>query len=205
MGLGTHSPDQAGDGELPVFVDADVADVRQVGLILQPGAPVGDHRDGVGDVVCLVGVAGIVDAGGTDDLGDDDPLRPVDDEGAALGHQGEVPHEDLLLLDFLGFLVPQANLDLQRGGIGGVPGLALLHGVLGLLVHGEVDEGQLQVAGVVADGGNVPEDFPKAGVQEPLVRLLLNLQQVGHLQHFFMAGKALAQGFSVVYILYHCS
>ena len=68
-----------------------------------------------------------------------------------------------------------------------------------------VDEGQLQVAVIVPDGGYIPEDLPEAGVQEPLVGLLLDLQKVRHLQHFFVAGKALAQRFSVVYILYHCS
>ena len=205
LGLRADGADQARDGQLAVFINADVEDVRQVGLILQPSAAVRDDRDGVGDVLCLVGVAGVVDAGGTHDLGDDDALCAVDDEGAALGHQGEVAHEDLLLLDLLGLLVAQAHPDLQGGGIRGVAGLALLHVVLGLFVHGEVDEGQLQVAVIVPDGGYIPEDLPEAGVQEPLVRLLLDLQKVRHLQHFFVAGKALAQRFSVVYILYHCS
>lgn len=69
--------------------------------------------------------------GGADDLGDDDALGAVDDEGAGLGHQGEVAHEDLLLLDLLGLLVAQAHPHLDGRGVRGVPGLALLHAVLG--------------------------------------------------------------------------
>ena len=148
---------------------------------------------------------GVIDAGGADDLGDDDALGTVDDEGAGLGHQGEVAHEDLLLLDLLGLLVAQAHPHLQGRGIGGVPGLALLHRVLGLFIHGEVDEGELQISSVVTNGGHIPEHFLETSVQKPLVGLLLDFQKIRHVQHFFMAGKALAQGFSVVYILYHCS
>ena len=39
---------------------------------------------------------------GADQLADDDALGPVDDEGALVGHDGEVPHEDRLLLDLAG-------------------------------------------------------------------------------------------------------
>ena len=120
-----------------------------------------------------------------------------------LGHQGEVAHEDLLLLDLLGLLVAQAHPDLDGGGIRGVPGLALLHGVLGGLIHGVVDEGELQVARVVADGGHILKDLPQSRVQEPLVGVLLHLQEVGHVQDLLMAGKALAEGFAVVDVLDH--
>ena len=34
-------------------------------------------------------------------LGDDDPLGAVDDEGALLGHERDVAHVDVLLLDVL--------------------------------------------------------------------------------------------------------
>ena len=203
VGPGTHRADEAGDGQLPVLVDADIEDVGEVGLILQPGAAVGDDGGAVGDVARLVLILGEVDAGGADDLGDDDTLGAVDDKGAGLGHQGEVAHEDLLLLDLLGLLVAQAHPDLDGGGVRGVPGLALLHVVLGGLIHGVVDEAQLQVARVVRDGGHILEDFPQAGVQEPLVGMLLDVQQVGHLQNLLVAGIALAQGLAVVDVLDH--
>jgi hypothetical protein len=89
-----------------------------------------------------VGLALVVveeDAGRTVHLRDDDPLGAVDDEGALVGHEGDVAHVDVLLLDVLdgagaGFLVgfedDQAQLDLQRRGVGHVALDALLDVVL---------------------------------------------------------------------------
>ena len=131
----THGLEEPGDGQLAVLVDADVEDVVRIRLILQPCAVIRDDRGGVDRKHRLVRGLVKIDAGGTDDLGDDDPLGAVDDEGAALGHQGEVAHEDLLLLDLLGLLVAQTNTDLERSGICGVTRLALFLGILGLLVH----------------------------------------------------------------------
>ena len=201
VGLGPHRPNQAGHRQLAVLVDAHVEHVGQVCLILQPGAPVRDDGGGVGDVVRLVRVPGVVYTGGTHQLGHDDPLGAVDDEGTRIGHDGEVPHEDLLLLDLLGLLVAQAHLHLDRGGVGGVLGLALLNGVLGGIVHGEADEGQLQIAGVVRDGLYVVEHLLQPGFKKPPVGFLLDLQQVGHLQNFLAAGEAFAQGLAVVDVL----
>lgn len=39
------------------------------------------------------------EAGRTVELGDNDALGAVDDEGAALGHHGDLAHVDLLVLD----------------------------------------------------------------------------------------------------------
>ena len=204
VGADAQGADQAGNGQLAVLVDADVEDVLHVGLILQPGAPVGDDLGGVGVLVGLVHLVAVVHAGGTDDLGDDDALRAVDDEGAAVGHEGEISHEDFLLLDFAGLLVAQPHLDLDGPGIGGVALLAFLHGILGLVVHGVVQEAQLQVAGVVGDGVCVAEDLVQALLQEPIIGILLDLQQIGHLQNFLILGVALAEGLAEVLVLYQC-
>ena len=201
IGAGAQGTDQAGDGQLAVFVDADIEDVAQVGLILQPGAAIGDDGGGIGVVIGLVLVVGIVHTGGTDDLRDNDTLGTVDDKGTGLGHDGEVSHEDLLLIDLAVLLVAQLHLHLDGGGIGAVPGLALLHVVLGLLIHGEINEGQLQITGVIADGTHILEHVPQAGVQEPLIRGFLHLQQIGHLQDLLVPGKALAQGLAIVHVL----
>ena len=201
IGAGPHGPNEAGDGQLAVLVDADVEHIAQVGLILQPGAPAGDDGGGVGLVVRLVHLAGVVHARGADDLRDDDTLGPVDDEGARVGHDGEVPHKDLLLIDLVVLGVAQLYPHLDGGGVGGVPGLALLHVVLGLFVHGEVHEGQLQVAAVVHDGAHIPEHLFQADVQKPLVRGFLYLQQVGHLQDLLVPGEALSWGLAIHYVL----
>ena len=201
--VSAHGLQEPGDGELAVLVDADVEDVVGVGLILQPGAVIRDHGGGVdGDHGLVQGLVE-VHAGRTDDLGDDDALGAVDDKGAAVGHDGEISHEDLLLLDLLGLLVAQTNADLQGLGVGGVAGLALLLVVLGLLVHGVVDEAQLQIAGIVGDGIHIPEHLAQAGLQKPFVGALLDLQQIGHLLDLRGAGKALAQSFAVENIFWH--
>ena len=164
---------------------------------------VGDDGRGVDAHHGLVRGLVEVHAGGADDLGDDDALRAVDDEGAAGGHEREVAHEYLLLLYLLGLLVAQPHAHLERRGIRGVARLALLLGVLGLLVHRIVDEAQLKITRVVGDGVNVLENLAQTGGQKPLVRAFLDLQQVGHVHDFLGTGKALSQSLAVENILWH--
>ena len=59
-------------------------------------------------------------------MGDDDALGTIDDESTVLGHQGDLPHVNILLLDVFnrlrgGFLVinNQSDFDAQCAGIGG--------------------------------------------------------------------------------------
>ena len=120
-----------------------------------------------------------------------------------MGHQREIAHEDLLLLDLARLLIVQAHPHLHGSGIGGVPRLALLHVVLGLLIHAVINEAQLQIAGIVHDGSHVSEYLAQAGVQEPLVGFLLDLQQVGHRHHFLVTGKVLAECLAVVLVFRH--
>ena len=201
VGLHAESTDEAGDGELAVLIDTDVEHVLQVGLIFQPCAAVRDDRCGIDVLVGLIHGIAEVHAGAADDLGDDDALCTIDDERAAVGHEREIAHEDLLILDLAGLLVEQAHADLDRLRIGGIAFLALFNGVLGLLVEGVVQEGQLEVAGVVADGGHIAEDLMQALPQEPVVGVLLDLQQVGHLQDLLILGIALANGLAIVHVL----
>ena len=201
--LETHCAEQAGDGKLAVFVNADIEDVAEVRLVLQPCAPIGDDGGGVEDVARLVLFSAVIHTGRADDLRDDDTLSAVDDEAAALGHQGEVAHVDLLLLDLLRLLVAETNFDMDGLGIRGVPRLALLHVVLGGLVHGVVDEAQLQISGIVVDHAHVLKDLLQTHIEEPLIALLLDLQQVGHLGDLVPANKALSQGIAEVYVFDH--
>ena len=201
--VAAHGLEEEGDGQLAVLVDADVENIVHVRLILQPRAVVGYHRSAVGGYLRLVGLFVVIDAGGADYLRHDDALRAVDDEGAAGGHEREVAHEYLLLLDLLGLAVAQADADLERRGVGGVARLALLNGVLRFVVHGVIDEAELQVAGIVRHRGHVAEDFPQPGLEEPLVRLFLDLQQVGHVLDLHAPGEALSDCFPVADISWH--
>ena len=184
VGADADSPDQGGDGQLAVFVDAHIEHIVHIGLILQPGAPVGDDGTGVHLLVGPLVVDAEIHTRRTDDLRDHHPFGAVDDKGASVGHHREIAHEDFLLLDLTGLLVPQAHAHFDGGGIGGIPLFAFFHRILGLFFHGIIQEGQLQVAGVVGDGAHIPEHLPQAGIQEPLIGLLLHLDEVGHLEHF---------------------
>ena len=203
VGVHPQGPDQAGDGQLPVFIDADVKHALVVGFIFQPGAPVGDDGGGIGVLVRLVHLVAVVHAGRADDLGDDDTLAAVDDEGAAVCHNGEIPHENFLLLDLVGLGVAQTDPDLNGPGVSGVPLHALLHGVLGGVLHGKIQERQLQLSAEVRDCAHVPEDLLQALVQEPLIGVLLDLQKIWHFQDFLIFGIAFPHGLTKQLILDH--
>ncbi len=201
--VSAHRLQEPGHGELAVFINAAIENVVQVGLVLQPRAVVRDHRRAVGRVVRLIGALVIIHAGRTHDLRNDDALRAVDDERAARRHEREVAHEDLLFLDLLGLLVAQTNADLQRSGIRGVARLALLLRVLRLLVHGIIHKAQLQIAGIVGHRVNVLKYVAQPLLQEPFVRILLDLQKVRHALDLLVTSKAHSFGFPVGYCLWH--
>ena len=187
---------QHGDGQLAVLVDADIEHVGGIGLILQPCAAVGVHGGAVQVVAHLILGIAVEHAGRTDQLADDRTLCTVDHKGAGVGHQGEVTHEDLLVLHLAGLLVQQTGGDAQGCCIGHVALLALLDAVLRLLVEAEVHKAQCQIAGVVLNGADVVEDLLQAFVQEPLIRVLLDLDQVRHTDDFVDVGEAHALGFA---------
>ena len=161
-----------------------------------------DNRRGKQHLVGLVELAAVVNAGRADQLGDDGAFCAVDDEGCGVGHLREITHEDLLLLDLACLLVAQAHADLERRSVCGVARLALLNAVLGFLIHRVIEEGKLQITGVVRDGRGVGKNLTQALVEEPLVGLFLHLDQIGHLQNLFDARKALSCGFAVLYVFH---
>ena len=109
--------EEDGDVLATLAVDANADRVLLVDVELQPGAPRRDDlRDEDVTVGCLVRLLAEVGARRADQLGDDDPLGAVDDEGAQVGHHGEVAEEDLLLLDLTRDLVDERRLHEQRGG-----------------------------------------------------------------------------------------
>ena len=204
VGLEADGAHQLGDGDLAVFVDAHPEHLIGVGLVFEPCAAVRDDGGRQQREVGLeVDLLAVVNAGGTDELGNHHALGAVDDERAGLGHEREVAHEDLLLLDLAGLLVVEAHAHLQGGGIRRVARLALEHVVLGRFVHLVVDEAQLQVARVVRDRGDVGKDFAQTRIEEPLVGLLLKRQQVRHLHDLLVSGEILAKGFAIHLVFGH--
>ena len=195
LAVGRHAEgaDEAGDGQLAVFVDADPKDVIEIRLIFQPCAAVRNDRCGIDMLVSLVYLVAKVNAGASDDLGDNDTLCAVDDEGAAVGHEREIAHENLLLLDLVGLFVVQTHANLDGLCVRCVALLALLHGVLGRLVHGVVEETQFEIAGIVGNGIDIAEHLAQALAQKPLIGILLDLEHVRQFQDLLLLGKTLAE------------
>ena len=204
---------EGGGGQLAATVDAHIDDVLGVELEVQPGAAVGDHAGGEQQLARGVRLALVVveeDARRTVHLGDDHPLGAVDDEGALAGHERDVAHVDVLLLDVLdraraGLLIglehDQAQLDLQRRGVGHVALDAFLDVVLRLLeLVGDVFQHGAFVE--VLDREDRLEDRLDAlvlalagtdlALQELLVGRALNLDQVRHLHRLGDAPEGLA-------------
>jgi hypothetical protein len=92
----------------------------------------------------------------------DDALGAVDDEGALVGHEREVAHEDRLGLDLAGHVVHELGVDVQRRGVGLAALLALVDRVLGLLELG-LREAELHRLAEVLDRGDLLEDLVETG------------------------------------------
>ena len=191
--------EQHSDRLAALAVDPDTDGVALVHVELQPRAAAGDDLDRV-DVLLgrLVDAVVEVDARRADELRDHDALGAVDDECALVGHHGEVAHEDRLALDLAGGVVGELRSDEQRSRVRHVLVLALLDGGLDL-VEARVGEGQRHRAGEVFDRRDLGEDLletadrvlvtgveatlePRLVPDQPLERLGLQVEQVGHPQ-----------------------
>jgi hypothetical protein len=143
--------EQHRDRLLALPVDAHRHHVALVGLQLEPRAPGRDDLRRVDRLIGgLVALLRVVHARAPDELRHDDTLGAVDDEGAAVGHEREIAHEDLLLLELTGLTVHERHVDEERRLVGHVLFLALLNGVLGVaeLVRTELNG---KIAGEVLD------------------------------------------------------
>ena len=181
-----QGPQDHGDGKLPGPVDPDPQHVVAVRLVFQPGAPVRDNLGGIERLAGLVQGHVEIDAGRADQLADDDALRAVNNEGSMLGHQGEVAHKNVGFLDFTGFTVFQAYKNLQRSRVGQIPLAAARHGIL-RLIQAVVHKLQNEIPIIVSNGRNVAQDLAEIGIEKALIGVLLNLDQIRHLQHFVNA------------------
>ena len=142
----------------------------------------------------------VINAGRTDKLGNNNALRTVDDEGAAVSHEREVAHIDLALLDLACLLVVKSCGNAHRRGICCVAFLAFPDGIFSLFLHSVVNEAEAEVSAEIGDILNVSENLLKTGFKEPSVRILLNLNEVRHLHNFLNFTKALSSVGSEFYI-----
>ena len=180
-------------------------DVLGVELDVEPGAAIRNDAGGEQELARGMGLALVVieeHAGRTVHLRNDDALGAVDDERAVVGHERDVAHVDILLLDVLdgagaGLFVDiehdQPQLHLERRGIGHAALAALVDVVLRRLEF-VGDEVELRGVGEIRDREHRFEHGLQALVgaaarrvlhhQELVIGCLLNLDEVRHLCDF---------------------
>jgi len=143
------------------------------------------------------------DAWRTVELADDDPLRPVDDEGSILSHEGDFTKINLLFLhrlDALGFRLlvhipdDQAHCHLDRGRIGHSPQKTFFHIIFRF---GETVTDKFKRSGFIEifdrkdsfKNSMKTDSFPllriHIGLQELFVGSFLNFNQIGDVQNLF--------------------
>ncbi|MCY1501411.1 hypothetical protein D9M68_354870 [compost metagenome] len=214
LGAVAQRAQQDGRRQLAATVDTDEYRVLGIELEVQPGATVGNDASGVQQLAGAVGLATVVveeHTRGTVQLGNDDALGTVDDEGTVLGHQGDFPHVDFLFLDVLDrfvrrFLVEddQAHFYTQRDGEGHAAQHALLH-VECRLAQAIADVFQGCVAGIADNRENGLEGRMQTDVtdlilacaclQEFAIGIQLDGQQIRHIHDVRQLAKVLADTF----------
>ena len=192
------------DRHFPGSVHANIEHIVCVSLILEPCAPVGDHGAGEQTLAELVLIDSVIDAGGTDQLADDNTLSTVDHKRSVLCHQGQVTHEDLLLLDLpVIFLIIQADSDFERSRISTVSLFALFDRIFGVLFLKNIaGERQTEMPAEILDRRNVIQYFLKAFITKPLIGVLLNLDQIRHRQNFLLTLIAHSDVFAIACRMY---
>ena len=180
----TEGADKCGDRDLSVFINADIQNIVYVIFVLEPCAAVRNDRGRKELLACLVVLHLVVHAGRTNELGNDDALCAVDDEGAGRCHQGEIAHEDFGFLDLTCFLVEQACGYAESSRVRSVAFLALCNRIIGFFVELVVHEVQNQISVEIRNTGHIVEYLAQTLFQEPIVGILLDLDQIGHLENF---------------------
>ena len=207
LGLGpAQSLQQNGHGLLTLTVQTHANLVALINLQLEP-CTAGRNHAGRVDVLIGGTVRSLleVSTGGTHQLRNDHTLSTVNNEGTGLGHQGEVAHEQGLLLDLAGSEVHEFSLNVQRSRVGCVAVLALLDRVLGVSKL-RLREGELHSLLEVTNRGDFFKNLSQTGLSgdrsvtsslrllqtlrpalvtnEAVEAIGLDSKQVGNLQRF---------------------
>ena len=152
----------------------------------------------------LVDRFGEIHAGRAHKLAHDDAFRAVDDEGALFGHKREIAHEHRLLLHFSGFLIYKAHGDAQGRGIVNIPLLTFFHGVFRVIkVDVVVHKFKDQFLRIVSDGRNVRQHLFQILRNKPLIGILLNFDQVRHVENLVDTGEAHALPRAHLHLMHH--
>ena len=183
-----HRSQQCADGRLALAIDLDRYDIAAGSLELHPRAAIRYQLGGCETAPGVrVGRGGEVHARRAHELADDDALCAVDDESAVAGHQRDVADEQGLFLNLAASgatcLDFQRNGYIQRRGVCNFLFAAFFFGELGVF-EVVVAKRELEArAGRVFYRRNLLEQVAQAIVLEPLERVDLHLNQVGHIEH----------------------
>ena len=200
--------------QLAAAVDTDEYAVFRVELEVQPGAAVRNDTSGVQQFAGAVSLAAVVveeHAWRTVQLGNDNTLGTVDNEGTVFSHQGDFTHVDFLLFDVLDRFVrrffvenDQAHFHPQRDGVGHATQYALFD-IKCRLAQTIANVLQGSIAGVADDRENRLEGRMQADVaelilgrsclQEFTIRIQLDGQEVRHIHDVRQLAKVLADTF----------
>ena len=152
VGANAQGTDQHCYGNFSGTVNSYIEYVVGVCFIFQPSASVGDNSCGKQLFPNFVKIRSIVNAGGTNQLADDNTFCTVDDEGTCFCHQREITHKDFLFLQFVQFSVIQSCFYFQCCRIGGITFLTFFNGEFGFGIQCKINEFQHQIAAEVCDG-----------------------------------------------------
>ena len=204
VGTITERPQQSGDEHLALAVDLYIHNFIGVGFIFKPCAPVGDDLRGEQMLSNLIDRLGKIHARRTHELAYNDALCTIDDKSALLGHEREIPHEHRLLLHLSGFLIYKAHGDTQRRGIVYIPLFTFFHRVfrmikIDVIVHKFEDK----FFGIVGNGRNIRQYFLQILRNKPLIGILLNFDQIRHVEDFVDPGKAHAFPRAHLHLMHH--
>ena len=142
----------------------------------------------------------VIDAWRTYQLADNYTLGSIDYKGASLCHQRKVSHENFMFVDLVIFFVYQSYSNFQRCRISYISFFALLNGIFRIIhAQSKVDKFQAEFSAVICDRRNVIKDFFQPFVKKPLVGILLDFNQVGHFQDFFLPLVTHSHAFSSFY------
>ena len=130
---------------------------------------------------------GIINAGGTHQLTYDNSLRTIDYKGSGLCHQGKITHKYFMLTDFFFFLIVEADSNRQRRCIGSIPFLAFLNRIFNIvLAQLKVHKFKAKGTAVICDRRDIIKNLFQSLVKKPLIGILLDFDQIGHLQNLFL-------------------
>ena len=167
--------------------------VVHIRFVFEPSAAVRNNRAGIVVFADLVGLNFIVHTGRTNELGNNNALRAVDNECARFRHKRKIAHKDVLLFYFARRLIRKSYGNAQGCGIVYVAFLAFLNGILGCFAERIANEFDNEVACVVNYRRNFRKNVGNTLFEKPFIRFLLDLEKIGHFEDLVNLCKRLSR------------